>query len=82
MLLVGFLGGKFITECGYSHGGIYDEFWNIYQRWEDVWEKIETVYKTVYNESYISKSSEIKQSFKECKKIGCLKILIKTNKKR
>lgn len=37
-----FKDGKFVTEDGYSHGGIYDEFWNTYQIWEDGWEKIET----------------------------------------
>ena len=28
---------EFETEDGYSHGGIYDEFWQVYQKWEDGW---------------------------------------------
>lgn len=29
--------GEFETEDGYTHGGIYDEFWVIYQKWETGW---------------------------------------------
>lgn len=29
---------EFETEDGYSHGGIYDEFWQVYQKWEDGWD--------------------------------------------
>jgi len=34
--------GEFETEDGYTHGGIYDEFWGIYQKWEDGWKKYES----------------------------------------
>lgn len=30
--------GEFETEDGYSHGGINDEFWSVYQKWEDGWD--------------------------------------------
>jgi hypothetical protein len=30
--------GEFETEDGYPRGGIYDEFWSVYQKWEDGWE--------------------------------------------
>lgn len=30
--------GEFETEDGYSHGGVNDEFWSVYQKWEDGWE--------------------------------------------
>jgi hypothetical protein len=30
--------GELETEDGYSHGGRFDEFWAVYQKWEDGWE--------------------------------------------
>ena len=30
--------GDFQTEDGFTHGGIFDEFWTKYQKWEDGWE--------------------------------------------
>lgn len=30
--------GEFETEDGYTCGGIFDEFWSRYQKWEDGWE--------------------------------------------
>lgn len=30
--------GDFETEDEYTHGGIFDEFWTKYQKWEDGWE--------------------------------------------
>lgn len=29
--------GEFETEDGYTHGGVNDEFWTVYQKWEDGW---------------------------------------------
>lgn len=29
--------GEFETEDGYTHGGVNDEFWSIYQKWDDGW---------------------------------------------
>jgi hypothetical protein len=29
--------GNFQTEDGYDQGGIYDEFWFKYQKWETGW---------------------------------------------
>jgi hypothetical protein len=32
---------EFETEEGCKHGGMFDEFWAIYQKWEDGWEIFE-----------------------------------------
>lgn len=29
--------GNLETEDGCDHGGIYDEFWGIYQKWQTGW---------------------------------------------
>jgi hypothetical protein len=33
--------GEIETEEGCKHGGMFDEFWAIYQKWEDGWEIFE-----------------------------------------
>lgn len=30
--------GKFETEDGCVHGGVHDEFWSVYQKWNDGWD--------------------------------------------
>ena len=46
--------GQFVTEDGYSHGSIYDEFWTIYQKWESGWEKVKDTKSEDYSTTEIS----------------------------
>ena len=58
--------GQFVTEDGYSHGSIYDEFWTIYQKWESGWERVEDTAYDDYSRTEISSNTICDVNPKQC----------------
>ena len=42
--------GEFETEDGCTHGGVYDEFWSVYQKWEDGWYRYKNTNELAFGE--------------------------------
>ena len=42
--------GEFETEDGYTHGGVYDEFWSVYQKGEDGWYRYKNMNELAFGE--------------------------------